>query len=334
MKELGDDIAGVLKDLEDMFNPALLEETTGTVSSALPEGSRMFSDLFGWTPSIPDFPVSVYNEPDSPEVDPFWVWPQQETEVAVWAMEHRMPVRAIGMPGGGKTEFARNLAAITGRAFCRINFHGEVFLEDIVGKTDLVGGETRFTYGDFPQYVTRPSIMLLDEVSAAKPGLYMGLLQRFLENQVTKIQATGEEIPPHEGLWVIGADNALGLGDNRGKFPTRNVQDISTLNRWPVTVHINYMDTDQMTNLIKAHVPELHIGQCGKLARFGALCQTAFMQGDIPLTFSLRQAIPIALMAVAFRDMRKAIQVNYINTFADTQHKAAIEGFVNTLWAN
>lgn len=334
MKELGDDIAGVLKDLEEMFNPALLEETVAAADEPLPEGKRMFSSLFGWAPTIPDFPVSVYTESDAPELDPFWIWPKHETEVAVWALENNMPVRAVGMPGGGKSELARNLAAITGRAFCRINFHGEVFLEDIIGKTDLIAGETRFTYGDVPKYVQRPCLMLLDEVSAAKPGLYMGFLQRFLEAKVTKIQATGEEIPPHAGLWVMGADNALGLGDNRGKFPTRNVQDISTLNRWPVTVHVNYMDTEQMTNLIKWHVPELHIGQCGKLARFGALCQTAFMQGDIPLTFSLRQAIPIAKMAVAFMDMRKAIQVNYLNSFADAAHKAAIEGFVNTLWTN
>lgn len=334
MRELGDDIAGVLKDLEDLFNPALLEEATDCREDTLPDGTRMFSDVFGWIPSIPDFPVSIYEEEDAPDLDPHWVWPKPETEVAVWALQCGMPVRAIGMPGGGKTEFARNLAAITGRAFCRINFHGEVFLEDIVGKTDLIGGETRFTYGDFPKYVQRPSIMLLDEVTAAKPGLYMGLLQAFLEKKVTKIQATGETIPPHAGLWVMGADNALGLGDNRGKFPTRNVQDISTLNRWPVTVHINYMDTDTMSNLIKAHVPELHTGQCTKLARFGALCQTAFMQGEIPLTFSLRQAIPIAKMAVAFRNMELAIRVNYLNSFSDTQHTSAIEGFMKTLWTN
>lgn len=331
MKELGDDIASVLKDLEDMFNPSLLtEESMPDID--IPDGTIMFSTLFGWMPSIPDFPVSVFSESDAPELDPFWIWPRAETEVAVWALQTGMPVRAIGMPGGGKTEFARNLAAITGRAYCRINFHGEVFLEDIVGKTDLVGGETRFTYGDFPKYVQRPSIMLLDEVTAAKPGLYMGLLQAFLEKKVTKIQATGEVIPPHPGLWVMGADNALGLGDNRGKFPTRNVQDISTLNRWPVTVHINYMDADAMQGLIHAHVPELHKGQCAKLAKFAALCQNAFMQGEIPLTFSLRQAIPIAKMAVAFRDMNRAIQVNYLNSLSDSQHKAAVEGFVKAIW--
>lgn len=332
MRELGDDIASVLKDLEDMFNPALLTEEI-TVETSAPEGAVMFSELFGWTPSIPDFAVSVYTESDSPELDPHWIWPRDETEVAVWALQNGMPVRAIGMPGGGKTEFARNLAAITGRAYCRINFHGEVFLEDIVGKTDLVGGETKFTYGDFPKYVQRPSIVLLDEVTAAKPGLYMGLLQAFLEKKVTKIQATGEVIPPHPGLWVMGADNALGLGDNRGKFPTRNVQDISTLNRWPVTVHINYMSAEEMEKLIKAHVPELHAGQCSKLARFAVLCQTAFMNGEIPLTFSLRQAIPIAKMAVAFRDMNRAIHVNYLNSFSDAQHKAALEGFMKTLWS-
>jgi len=80
------------------------------------------------------------------------------------------------------------------------------------------------------------------------------------------------------------------------------------------------------------NVPELHTGQATKLARFAGLCQTAFMQGELPLTFSLRQAIPIARMAVGWRDMPRAIQINFINAFADVQHKAAIEGFMRSVW--
>jgi len=332
MKEFGDDIASVLKDLEDILSPPLEVTMPVDETIVLPEGTVMFSTLFGWAPSFPDFPVSVYNESDTPELDPHWVWPKTSTEEAVWAMQNRMPVRLVGMPGGGKTEFARNVAAITGRAFCRTNFHGEVFLEDVIGKTELIGGETVFVKGNIINYLQRPSVVLLDEVSAAKPSVYMGFLQEFLEKFRIKLQATGEVIHSHEGMWCIGADNALGLGDNRSKFPTRNVQDISTLNRWPVTLHINYMDEGVMASIIKANVPALHSGQAHKLARFASLCQSAFMAGELPLTFSLRQAIPIARMAVSFKDMPRAIQVNFLNAFADTQHKAAIEGFMRSIW--
>jgi MoxR-like ATPase len=330
MKEYADDITSVLAELEGIINPALLESEEASVE--IPDGCRMFSDIFGWTPSIPDFPVHVYSEKDAPALDPYWIWPRADTEAAVWAMENRMPVRLVGMPGGGKSEFARNVAAITGRALCRLNFHGEVFVEDILGKTELVNGETKFVPGEVVSYIQRPSVVLCDEVSAAKPSAYMGFLQPFLERFNLKLQATGETIASHPGMWVMGADNALGLGDNRSKFPTRNVQDISTLNRWPVTIHVNYMDEDTLAGLIKSHVPELHTGQCTKLAKLATMCQTAFMQGEIPLTFSLRQAIPIAKMAVAFRDMQRAIQINFLNSLSDSQHKAAIEGFMRAIW--
>lgn len=297
------------------------------------EGQKMFSDIWGWTPAFGDFPVSVWfhENDDIPELNPFYIWPKDVTEAAVWAIEQGFNPRLVGLPGTGKTDWAVNYAALTGRTLCRINFNSNLLLDDLIGKVDLVKGETKFTYGDAPLYAQRASVMLLDEVSRASANLSMAFLQRFFEKKEIKIQMTGEVIKPHPGLAVVVADNTAGVGDNSDMFPTANIQDVSTLNRFPITLKVDYLAKAQISEHILRMVPQLAARQATKIAEFTALCQTAFAAREISLPFSARQYIPIARMAVAFKDIKKAIQYNFINAL-DEKDASTVTGFVNSVW--
>lgn len=339
MVELADDLMACLDDIDALIASPVIEEEEKEVEAKpirIPEGCMAFSDKFGWVPSMGDFPVRVFSDPDAPEVDPYWVWPRKETEIAVWAIENRLPCRMVGPPGGGKTKWYEQFSALTGRYFYRMSCSEALFLEDIIGQTGLKGGETVFEYAELPKvWGTRPTMCVLDEVSRLRPGTFLGFAQRLLEpGNILRIQATGDNIAPHEGSVVCGADNALGVGDNQDKYATANIQDVSTLNRWAVTVNVGYMTEEDMAALIKRHVPAINNTQAKKIAQFGKLCQTAFLLGGangLTLPFSPRQAIPIAQMAVAFKDVKLAIEYNFKNCF-DTAEQAVIQSLIDQVW--
>lgn len=324
--------ASVTDELEELLF-GKDEPTKAPAAVTCGEHQEMFSTLWGWVPAFGDFPVDTWEHMNSdiPEKNEFYVWPQEVTEAAVWAIQQGMIPRLVGLPGTGKTDWVVNFAAMTGRSLCRINFNSNLLLDDLIGKVDLVAGETKFTYGDAPLYAAKASVMLLDEVSRASANLSMAFLQRFLEKKEIKIQMTGEVIKPHAGLAVVVADNTAGVGDNSDMFPTANIQDVSTLNRFPITLKVDYLTKQQTADLIQRMVPELAARQATKLAEFTALCQTAFAAREITLPFSARQYIPIAKMAVAFRDMKRAIQYNFINSL-DEKDASAVTGFVNSVW--
>ncbi len=324
--------ASVTDELEELlFGKDVPTKAPAAVTCG--EHQEMFSTLWGWVPAFGDFPVDTWEHMNSdiPEKNEFYVWPQEVTEAAVWAIQQGMIPRLVGLPGTGKTDWVVNFAAMTGRSLCRINFNSNLLLDDLIGKVDLVAGETKFTYGDAPLYAAKASVMLLDEVSRASANLSMAFLQRFLEKKEIKIQMTGEVIKPHAGLAVVVADNTAGVGDNSDMFPTANIQDVSTLNRFPITLKVDYLTKQQTADLIQRMVPELAARQATKLAEFTALCQTAFAAREITLPFSARQYIPIAKMAVAFLDMKRAIQYNFINSL-DEKDASAVTGFVNSVW--
>lgn len=334
MNEVGDDIATdeMMDTLASLFSEKVSAETDETSEIEVPEGCELFSTVFGWSPSHGDYPIQVYKEDNTPALDPHWIWPREETEEAVLALELKLPTRLVGLPGSGKSKWAEQYAAATGRGFYRIPFSESLFLDQLLGSKEIVDGDTCFVKGELPRRITSATVVLCDEVSRASAAINMGFLQRFLEpGNILTILDTGEEIHPHEGVVVMGADNSLGLGENSDKFPTSNVQDSSTQNRWACTVSIGYMPEDSLTSLIISHVPELARQQAVRLARLATLCQNAYAAGDIPLSFSPRQAIPIAKLAVRLKSVERAFKINYLNAL-DEDSRATVNGFFNTIW--
>lgn len=335
MTEVGDELDQLIGSLSELFDTSVTSKESDKSEPepiAIPEGYKAFSEVFGWVPEAGDSAVRIFDNPNAPELDPNWIWPREETEELVTAMRLGLPCRLVGPTGSGKTKWAENYAAVTGRGFYRISFSESLFLDQLIGSKEIVNGDTCFVKGELPRRMEVPSIILCDEVSRASAGINMAFLQRFLEpGNVLPILDTGEEIIPHEGVSVLAADNTLGLGENSDKYPTANVQDSSTQNRWGATIHLGYMSEESLTSLIVRSVPKLAGAQAHRLARLATLCQNAYMDGRIPLSFSPRQALPIARLAVEFGSIERAFKVNFLNAL-DDDSQAVVQGFFKTIW--
>lgn len=335
MKELGDELNSVLESIEELFNDDLVKPEAATAATIIPEGYKAMSDCVGWAASFGDLPVKMFDFEDSPELNPHWIWQRSQFEEFLVAANAGENIRLVGPPGTGKTDFAKNFAALTRRPLYLVSFNRALELSELLGEKELTaneyGTQTGFVHGPIIAAVQRPSVIVLDEVSRASSSMYLGLLQNLLDKRQVIINSTGETFHCHPDCIIVGCDNSLGIGDNMEKYPTANVQDVSTINRWQTTINVGYLPPDQFASLILSHVPKLAPNQAAKLAKLAAMCQNAFVEGELPLTFSARQGIPIAKKAVVFNDMRRAIQVTYTNTL-DPESRAVVDKMISSIW--
>ena len=67
------------------------------------EGKELFSKVFGWKPASGDFHITVFNteHEDVPQATAY-LFPREETEMFVRALENGMKPRLVGDPGTGK----------------------------------------------------------------------------------------------------------------------------------------------------------------------------------------------------------------------------------------
>lgn len=331
MSDIADDI---LSELDAVF-----KESTVSVTPVVEEPSELvethdhtsFSEVFKLRSyrGPGNFPVKKCDEADAPSMPPGWVFPS-ETYPTVMAMMSGLTVRLVGPPTTGKSDLAEAIAHQLGRPLLRISCHENMLVEDLVGKTTLVAGETRFVHGLLPKYWTRPAIICWDEVSRLPRGVALGLLQRSLEpGRVLPVVENNEFIKGHPDLIIMATDNTLGLGDDMDKYGS-HVQDMSTLTRWNVTVKMDYMTSAQFKKVLLGKV-EINADHAERIAKFAKQTQAAFESGKVSLPFGLRQAVPAAVLGIKLNDMPAALQLTYSNSLYG-EEKAAIEGIIKTLW--
>lgn len=336
--ELVSEIVSGIDELEELTMPKpmkleALEIPVVLMKKTLPEGCKWFSDVFGWEPKN-DFPVTIFSGYEHvPEFDPLYKFPRQVTEMLVRNMEMGQTGAMTGMPGTGKTKWAENVAALTGRPFLRIHYNMNLEPEHILGKTGLKKGETKFVEGDLPKFIRMPAIILHDEWTRACAGIGLAIFQSHLEDGSVKLEDSdlGEKrVQAHPNLCIFMADNTLGLGDNLDKFASANVQDTSTINRIGVTARFEYLSEADQTDLVQKYAPSMTKEMANKLAKFAILCQNAYERGDVPLVFSMRNLQVVAKLAEDTGDIKEAIQYNFLNAL-DKTSAATVAGFLKTV---
>ena len=184
--------------------------------------------------------VDVWNDPTAPAVDPHFIWTADILSHLILSQDTGESVWFGGPKGTGKSETARQFAAVTGRAFKRINFHKYTSAEDYIGAVGLENGQTVFKRGDFLAAFTHPStVILLDEVTNADPG-ELAPLNGFLEpNSAVSFGGSVQTRAP--GVLVFAADNTLGNGDDSGRYAGTRQMNSALVDRFARVVQFDYL---------------------------------------------------------------------------------------------
>lgn len=196
--------------------------------------------------------LTHWHRADAPAVDPCFIWTDAVLRHLILAEQSSSTLANIwlgGEKGAGKSETARQFAARTGRAFTRINFQRFTTVEDFLGATGLDDGSTTFEPGPFLKaYSTPGSVILLDEITNADPGV-LNSLNGFLEPGAA-VTFGGKVWSKAPGVLILAADNTLGNGDQTGRYAGTRAQGAPLLNRFGQVVHMTFLPKDVETEAV------------------------------------------------------------------------------------
>jgi cobaltochelatase CobS len=236
--------------------------------------------------------VECWDHPESPAIDEGFVWTAAHLRAMQCAEHEGLLVWLCGPKGTGKTTIAQQYAARTGRPFTRINFFRHSSSEDYLGAGALSEGSTTWEPGDFLRAYTTPgSLILLDELSTAHPGV-LSHLNGLLEPNA-RVSLGGRVWTRAAGVMIIAADNTNGSGDITGRYSGTQAANSATVDRFGLMVRVDYLDPQTEAEALA------NGARCSRslaehiVEAFGAI-RAQVDTGDVVDPPSLRQAIAFA----------------------------------------
>ena len=236
--------------------------------------------------------VECWDHPEAPAVDQGFVWTAGYLRAMQCAEHEGLLVWLCGPKGTGKTTIAQQYAARTGRPFTRINFFRHSSSEDYLGAGALSEGSTTWEPGDFLQAYTTPgSLILLDELSTAHPGV-LSHLNGLLEPNA-RVSLGGRVWTRAAGVMIVAADNTNGSGDITGRYSGTQAANSATVDRFGLMVRVDYLDPQTEAEAL-SNGSRCSLSLAGHIVEaFGAI-RAKVDDGDVVDPPSLRQAIAFA----------------------------------------
>lgn len=202
----------------------------------------------------PDMTVELWGNPEAPAIRPDYVF-QFGHVLAICAAFASTPTARVwcgGPRGTGKTEFARQFAARTGRPLFRVNFNRATEASEVIGDQGLRSGNTLWVDGPVAAAMRTPGgLLLLDEISYANPG-NISALNPILEADGAhlRLPRTSDTIVAAAGFAVIACDNTYGFGDPSQTYAARNLLGQDTRDRFNVALTFAYLTADEEAALL------------------------------------------------------------------------------------
>jgi len=231
--------------------PATTLAADGSVTQARPTGRNVtWREAFAVPGDLGDRTAQVWDgaHPNTPAVDPLYVWPEKATTIALTQLARGRNVYAFGPAGTGKTEFAEQIAARLGRPFALISCDSATDGPTLVGMTVPAGDGVAWQDGQLTRAIQTPGcVVCIDEPSIARPGALF-VLQNVLAKRVLWIsEAEGRRMPVAPGVMFISTDNTAGLGGGSRKgYTDTNKLNGAYLDRFGARIKFRYLpETDE-----------------------------------------------------------------------------------------
>lgn len=314
--------ARLLSDLGTMIHSQMIAErgaAAGAVSKAY-DSMAVFGVGFGKNGRLakPVMGYEGFTEKDGvPSLDPHYVFQPDPTRDFLLGITAGARIYLVGPTGSGKTTLPEQVAARTGRPFTRIQFHADMERMELTGTWAMVGGEMRFLYSALVLALQKPSMIVFDEFDSGNPGV-TAIANAVLEGKPLVIpEKGGERIWPHENCIIVGTGNTKGMGDDTGLYQSTSNQSYATMNRFGMTIPIDYMPSDHEVSLLKRlysqgpqAMPDTEIVNMVKVA---GLIRDAFEGGKIEVVISTRQVIAWGKWASMTASPGRAFKLAFLN---------------------
>ena len=252
--------------------------------------------------------------PDTPAIDPLYVWPESATKLALTQLARGRNIYAFGPAGTGKTEFAEQIAARLGRPFALISCDSATDGPTLVGMTVPKGDSVAWQDGQLTRAIQTPGcVVCIDEPSIARPGALFVLQNVLAKRMLWLSEAEGRRVPVAPGVSFISTDNTAGLGggSRKGYTDTNRLND-AYLDRFGARIRFSYLPEADETKVIVARTgatPAL----ASLLVKAATLTRAAEAADQITRGLGLRRLMAWAELLTDGNDVDDAFEAAVLN---------------------
>jgi cobaltochelatase CobS len=272
--------------------------------------------LFGVTQ---DWHVPAFAESGEhvPEIDPHYLFDQSVTPAILAGFAHNRRTFIHGLHGTGKSTHIEQVAARLNWPLLRINLDSAITRTDLLGRDQIIlqDGEpvTQFAEGLLPWALQNPVALVFDEYDAGRPDV-MFVLQRVLEaNGALTLLDQNRVIHPHPHFRLFATANTNGAGDPTGLYSGTHSLNQGQMDRWHITVPLDFMKADMEQKLLAAKVPGVKADTAKAMVNFANLARESFRQGELSTILSPRGVLSWAENVEIFSDVAQAFWLSFGN---------------------
>ena len=344
-----DKVETMTKQLSAAMNKVAMPSTvSANHDGSLPEGqvvmtmaSDIFTEIKGSLSKLLKFEVPVFvwdgHHPDVPTVDANYEYDTKALYRVLQGIVDSNNTYLFGHTGTGKSTLVEQVCARLNFPLVRVNFDSEISRMDLVGRDTLVqeNGQTvsKFVDGVLPDALSRPCMLLCDEVDFIRPDV-MYVFQRVLEgNGLLISEDGGRRVDANPWFRLIATANTCGQGDESGMYMGARPQSMATLDRFENWVSVNYMQPEKETDWLKGVVPMLPDAMASQMINYAGEHRIAFVGGKIMQPLSPRGLRAMAKRFVStmtlVNDEANAFEEAFGSTILDrctSQDKVVLEG--------
>uniref|UniRef100_A0A6M3KEG6 Putative ATPase domain containing protein n=1 Tax=viral metagenome TaxID=1070528 RepID=A0A6M3KEG6_9ZZZZ len=238
-----------------------------------------------------------------PTKKPFFISQQNKTQLdKILATRTKHPINILvkGRHGMGKSELARQIATTQNMDYVPVPIGSLQETGQLMGRYELIGGETRFMEGKFPKAVKTPNTLIhLEELNRPESPKALNDLFPLLDDGRSII---------HEQLGEIGVANGVVFVAtlNEGfEYTGIDPLDAALEDRFHI-IRLDYLPPQMESTLILTRT-----GLAGeKTTRLLQFVNKLRMDGQDPIHVSTRRCIMMAELVVAGLDLQQAIVAN------------------------
>lgn len=291
--------------------PAVVDDASPDIAVV---EQKSLGAIFGIRGKYASYLVDVYNDPAAPELDSAYKFDAEQLFSVATAVARGRNVWLAGPAGTGKTEFVKNFCAGTGRAFVRVSFDSGAERYEFIGGERVRNGSTVYQRGIVLRGFTRAgAVILLDEVSFARPE-YLSALHAALEpSGVVTIPETGEVIRKAAGVVFMAADNSNGRGDYTGMYVGIREQNVAFVNRFARTINFTYMSAADEAKVVMLRAAGTTSQTAALLVDFMSVARQAGDSAQLDHVPTLRELFYLAEALNDGMDYRAAFEQTMVN---------------------
>ena len=244
-----------------------------------------------------DFPSQIKikgyepGHPLVPTMDHKYVWEaKMAKDMIEWLSEDNPdPLWLQGQTGCGKTDALKSVFAALNIPTVIISAKSSTEPDDILGRTQLRGGDTVFVPGDLLKAYERGYAIIFDEIDGYNPEVGMAI-HRLLEREVIVLD-DGTVIKPAARNLIAATANTRGDGDGGDIYASTKAFNLATLNRfekWEMGYPEAAVEEAILKNAFGASLDDTLVAAMVKTAND---IRKAYQDGSCPGPISIRDVL-------------------------------------------